>query len=517
VSKAYNPIIGKDVIESLTTGMYEDSKFIFREYIQNSADQIDKAVKEGLIGKNEGEIHIKIDPVRKKIIFEDNATGIPEKEVQPILQNIAQSTKTRGIDKGFRGIGRLGGLAYSSKLIFETSFKGENTKSTLVWDSLLLKNIINNRDSKENAVEVIRKVTTYEVASEEIDAHYFKVELEGVTNEDLLDKKGIAVYLSMIAPIPFSTKFIFKAKIYDELKKEKIHLDEYNIYLNTEQLFKNYSTYLHGTEGKSIEDQIIDVQFFKTNDQFGNLLYWGWYSISEKNHNIKKFNTARGFRLRKSNIQIGDEYTLLKLHRDKRFNFYFFGEIYGIHPSLLPNSRRDYFVENDTYFEFESKLKNFFYTTIYNFCYTASKINSSIKTIKQLDSFQEELEEKQKIGFIDTKEHEEYKEKFVRKQEAAKKAKNKIKQIQETANESGDKTIEKIINRIVKPELSNEIAIASEPKLSLVDAKPKLRTDNLSHLNKDKRKFLGKIFSIIRDVLDEETGEVLIQKIEEEI
>ena len=39
------PTIGKDVIESLTFSMYEDSRFIFREYIQNSADQIDKAVK----------------------------------------------------------------------------------------------------------------------------------------------------------------------------------------------------------------------------------------------------------------------------------------------------------------------------------------------------------------------------------------------------------------------------------------------------------------------------------------
>lgn len=517
MNNIYNPIIGKDVIESLTTGMYEDCKFIFREYIQNSADQIDKAVREGLIAKNEGEIHINVDPIKRNIVIEDNATGISKNEVQPILQNIAQSTKKRGVDKGFRGIGRLGGLAYSSKLIFETSFKGEDMKSTLTWDSSLLKKIINNRDSKENAVDVIRQVTNYEASAEEIDAHYFKVILEGVTNDDLLDKKEIDSYLSMVAPIPFSTKFIFKSKIYDELKKENIHLDEYNIYLNTEQLFKTYSTYIHGTEGKSIKDEIIDVRFFKESDKFGKLLYWGWYSISKQNQTIRKFNLARGFRLRKSNIQIGDEYTLLKLHRDQKFNFYFFGEIYGTHSSLLPNSRRDYFVENDVYFEFESKLKNFFYTTIYNFCYTASKINSSVKTIKQLDQFQEELEEKQKIGFIDTKEHEEYKEKLVRKQEAAKKAKNKIKQIQASANESGDKTIEKIIERVVKPEVTNEVTIASEPKLDLVDSKPKLRTDNLSHLNREKRKFLGKIFTIIRDVLDEDTGEILIKKIEEEI
>ena len=45
------PQIGKDVIESLTLGMYEDCRFIYREYIQNAADAIDKAVSEGLIEK----------------------------------------------------------------------------------------------------------------------------------------------------------------------------------------------------------------------------------------------------------------------------------------------------------------------------------------------------------------------------------------------------------------------------------------------------------------------------------
>ena len=48
-----NPRIGKDVIESLTLGMYEDCRFIYREYIQNSADQVDKAVAEGLINAGE--------------------------------------------------------------------------------------------------------------------------------------------------------------------------------------------------------------------------------------------------------------------------------------------------------------------------------------------------------------------------------------------------------------------------------------------------------------------------------
>ena len=41
----FKPHIGKNVIETLTLGMYEDARFIFREYIQNAADQIDEAVE----------------------------------------------------------------------------------------------------------------------------------------------------------------------------------------------------------------------------------------------------------------------------------------------------------------------------------------------------------------------------------------------------------------------------------------------------------------------------------------
>lgn len=33
---------GKNIISILTSGMYKDPEFLFREYIQNAADQIDK-------------------------------------------------------------------------------------------------------------------------------------------------------------------------------------------------------------------------------------------------------------------------------------------------------------------------------------------------------------------------------------------------------------------------------------------------------------------------------------------
>lgn len=105
--------IGKTVIETLTSGMYEDARFIYREYIQNAADQIDKAVQLGILpDRNSGNIHITIDNEKKTIIVEDNATGIKSDNFISALANIALSTKDRTKDKGFRGIGRLGGFHY---------------------------------------------------------------------------------------------------------------------------------------------------------------------------------------------------------------------------------------------------------------------------------------------------------------------------------------------------------------------------------------------------------------------
>lgn len=512
MDKKTNPVIGKDVIESLTLGMYEDSRFIFREYVQNSADQIDKAIAEKLMSANEGEIHITIEPSIKKIVIEDNATGISEDQVSPILRNIAQSTKIRGEHKGFRGIGRLGGLAYCKKLTFETSFKGEKIKSILSWDAEKLRQIINNRTAKEDAVSVINEVTSLKTEKEDSSAHYFRVTMEGVTNEMLLDTKEIHKYLSMVAPVPFPTGFIFRNRIYSELKKQKITLDEYKIYLNTEQLFKGYSTYIYDGEEQSKRkvDELIDLVFFKEHDKQKKLLYWGWYAVSTLNRQIPSINYCRGLRLRKSNIQVGDEYTLIKLHRDRRFNFYFFGEIHGLNKELIPNSRRDYFTENDICLEFEKHLRSYLHGDIYQLCYRASEINSSLKKIDDLKKAEEEYKRKSKSGFTDKKEAQELKEKFEKKKQEAIKATQKIGRIGDNATES----VSKILNKVVKPGVMESVDTLTLPK---TNGKPKLRADNFSKLSSTQKDLLGRVFSVIRDVLDEKTAENLIQKIEEDI
>jgi len=511
-------VIGKDVIESLTTGMYEDCRFIYREYIQNSADQIDKAHESGLLSEGEGDIFIKIEPRAQQIEFYDNATGIEQDKVLPILRNIAMSTKEKGKDKGFRGIGRLGGLGYCDKLIFITSAKGEAVKSTMVWDASLLKRIIGDRSKKESASEVIDMVTSYSTDREDVNEHYFKVILEGVNNKELLDEEHIKSYLRMVAPVGYHTGFIYRSEIRRRAEESNVRLDEYPIYLNREPLHKSYTTDIYsGPAGqKKRIDEIIDVQFFQDTASDGQLLYWGWYSVSTFKENLQKCNEARGIRVRKANIQIGDDYTLKDLHKEGRGNHYFFGEVHAVHPDLLPNSRRDNFSENDIFWEYKESLQTLFHRDLHKLYYDASKIRNAQKDIDAYEQYQEKLKTKEATGFTNKEDSEKSYKELEDRRLKAETAQNTIKSF--TERNAEDSPVGKILLRVAPKD--DEKADAKEPQEVVApsgEGKITFRTDKYTWLDRNQRKLLSKVFGVIENVLAEEMASNLIAKIDESL
>lgn len=507
--------IGKDVIESLTLAMYDDPKFIYREYIQNSADQIDIALEEGLIkDKNDCKIEIEIDKNERKITIMDNGTGVQSGKVLSVLKNIAQGVKDRKKHKGFRGIGRLGGLAYCDRLIFETSYYGEEIKSTLVWNAKKLKQIINNRDKIEDATYVIDEITFLETEPAVNNERYFKVVLENVSNEMLLDRNEIYNYLSMVAPVPYKKGFIFASKIYDKAREYSFTIDEYNIYINNEQIFKEYSKTIYEGEKPNLRkiDEIFDVEFFDIKDKNEQVLCWGWYGVSSLLKQIPAVNIARGIRLRKGNIQIGDDKQLARLFKEPRGIFYFFGEVHVMSPNLIPNARRDYFTENDTLTIFEKYLRNKF-KHLYELYHLSSKVRNEKKKIEQAKSLVEEYTDKCKKGFTKPKEQEEYEEKIHKAKEKAEEAKERIDKLKNKVKIDNTKT--KLVTKItedISDSLPEEIEIHKSN-----NEKPKLLTDNLSQYSRSERKLVSKILSIIDNVLPKELSETVKQKIVEEL
>jgi len=509
-------IIGKDVIESLTLGMYEDSRFIYREYIQNAADQIDIGTECGILkSKEEAKIEIRINKSTRTISIFDNATGIKEEKVQPVLKNIAQGGKDRTKHKGFRGIGRLGGLAYCDKLIFETSYQNEPLKTILIWDAKKLREIINNREQKEEATTVIDEITEVQIGKANKNDRFFKVTLLNISNDVLLDKDNIIEYLSMVAPVPYKKGFIFQDLINKHAKEIDFDIDEYPIYVNNNQIFKSYTTSIYEGEknNKKKIDEVHQIEFIEIYDSKNRLIAWGWFSISNFIKQIPIVNLARGIRLRKGNIQIGMDDGLIKLFKEPRGSYYFFGEIFAVSPKLIPNARRDYFLENKTLIDFEKHLRINF-TELHKLYHFSSSIRNTKKKIDKLVEFQKEYEVKTKQGFTNNEEREKYEEKLEAIQDEAKNADKQLKKTAYKLNELVSSAEKKVFEKIVGDQKPNINEIVNNINNN---SKTKYITDELTKLNRKERKLVSKILSVVDNVLPKELANILKEKIKEEL
>lgn len=259
--------------------------------------------------------------------------------------------------------------------------------------------------------------------------------LDNVTNQSLLNVDDIRDYLSMVAPVNFHPRFTLLPKINDHLHR---NVDIYNIIVNSEDIFKSYTTKIYELSGnnKKSLDEIKDIIFFEKYSNDNSLLLWGWYGIWSFSKQIPdKVNQARGFRLRKNNIQIGNEYCLVKLHKEPRGNFFYFGEVYAVHAELIPNAERDYFLDNAYLQEFENYLENYF-KELYKSYHLSSKIRSAQREIAKLDEIKNQIVQKNKNGYINHQEKYELYKKKDGQVEKAEKARKDLLKISDSSNEN---------------------------------------------------------------------------------
>lgn len=348
--------VGKHTLESLTTGMYNDPKITYREYIQNSVDSIELAIRDGIITKQDSKIEIIIDNENRSLIIKDNGMGIRCSDVDSILINIGNSQKRHTSNRGFRGIGRLGGLSYCKKLKFITSYRGESTKTELEFNSKRLKELLVPGKYENYDMEmVLEEVTCKKEDFEYIDEHYFIVEMLDIDPFcGLLDLENVKSYLRQVAPLPYKSKFIWKEKINEVLKKNNVVIEDFNIFIgevgsNLEQLFKANKDKFIANRNKNIKDELSDIRTFVIDD--GNLVAVGWYGVCGLYGQIVN-QEIRGLRVRKGNILIGDERLLNPIFREGRFNNYIQGEVFVITDNLIPNARRDDFESGEEYNNF---------------------------------------------------------------------------------------------------------------------------------------------------------------------
>lgn len=496
MAKSFNPTIGKTVLETLTSGMYDDARFIFREYIQNAADQIDAAVELGILTeKSEGKIEINIDTQHQKINIRDNATGVSEKDVLRFLGDVANSQKDGINQKGFRGIGRLGGLGYCDKLVFETSYKGEALKSKMTLDAKLLKRIIENRDDNSDAVAAISIITKIEKFTEITTEHYFSVTLENVENDKVLNTEKVTEYLSMVAPVPFASAFTFTDEIKLYLKSRNVVLDEYNVEINGSTLYKRYKNSFNEDSGMS--SNLIGVDFIDIRNDEQELLAVCWYGYRElSNIVLNESNKERGIRIRTKNIAIGDDSTCNRFFDQERTNQRFIGEIHTVSNGFIPNARRDYFNENTTCLQFEKNAKEILKAeNLENrLAQTASKLHNRLKEIQKYKETYQEFRDR-KGSFENAAAESYHLNRLKELEEKAKRAKIEIEKI--STKSTNSENVKNLFQSIIG---YNDISVVSLTGEDLQVSK--YTPPTFAKLNDDQKIVVLEIFEILEEELD---------------
>lgn len=512
--------VGKNILDNLTTGMYSDSKVIFREYIQNACDQIDLAIKLGILLPGEGNVDIFTDTKKRYISIKDNATGVKANEFVEDVGDIANSNKEIGKNKGFRGIGRLCGLAYCKTLKFTTSYFGENIKSIMTCNAQKMRAML-VENKKYTLDEIWDAIITYSTEEESEGEHYFEVEMFEINKEntDLLNEKMVREYLSFVIPVPYKNTFILRSHIYTYAQKLGYKIDEYCVRINGFQIFKEYTTKLKEQSGAILKnyDEISRLEFKDFRNADGALVAWMWVGLSRFEKQIPKVNAMRGLRVRSSNIQLGNDDTLQNLFKESRGNYYFVGEVFAVSKDLIPNSQRDYFNENETRVLFEDLLREYFFDVLHKLYYEANRVKNDYKRQEEYLAKVAEYKKKEKEqGFINEEERQRLQFDIDKAKKTAEEARKRLDKLDTGDTNSPMSEVRKSIgqkysaDKLKKEAERVEITIEDDKKKTFV-------TSGMSKLSRSERKIVSKILSIITEIAPKDVAEQIIEKIKEEM
>jgi len=385
--------VGKYTLESLTTGMYSDPKIVYREYIQNSVDSLEHAVSLGMLEQQGMRIDIIVNADESYISIKDNGTGISAAEAAQTLMNVGSSKKRNANNRGFRGIGRLGGMSYCNTLVFTTSAENEKVKTVVSFDCKKLRHLLVPGEYEDMSLSaVLEEITTIETFPEKEEKHYLCVEMVDVNGfSDLLDIDAARSYISQVAPLPYQSRhFIYTSQLKSYLSDSGYIVEEFPIFVgenesDLEPVYKPNKSRFRSDRGKRTVDEISSMKYFDVTVD-GELYALGWYGncgwygfLSEKE--------ISGFRVRKGNILIGDSHTMNAIFKEARFNGWTQGEIFIVTDKLIPNARRDDFEQNDAYYKFMEALSNSVGTEIARTIREASltRNNPNAKALREIE------------------------------------------------------------------------------------------------------------------------------------
>jgi len=375
------PHIGAFVLETLTLGMYGEPRHTLREYVQNSYDAIRAAQRTKFL-QDRGVVRVRL--AEDSITITDNGLGVSAAQAWNTLTSIGASKKDRERDAGFRGIGRLAGMAYCDELTFRTTFPGETSVTLIKFECKKLVRAMNPDEGGD--VELSRLLDDaiiHEILPDAAGAadHFFEVILQGLRTapENLRDAGKVFDYLSETVPVDFNPEWQWKERIDAGFRSYfGSPIDTIDVYVesagNERRVFKPYGDSYQHARGTT---RLRDVEFYPGDDN----LYWGWVGHLEDPLAVTDWLT-RGLRVRVRNIQVDGTGIMESLFTDVkpsygRFSSYYVGEIHIDPARLVPNARRDGFEENDAWKRIKQSVSQVVCLPLAQLAYQASRDKQS--------------------------------------------------------------------------------------------------------------------------------------------
>ncbi|MGJ7567804.1 ATP-binding protein [Variovorax sp. GB1R11] len=388
--KAPMPHIGSFVLETLTLGMYGDPRHTLREYVQNAFDSLRTAKRTKLVSDT-GRVVISFDEDAIRVF--DNGPGVPAAQAWSTLTSIGASKKERKRDAGFRGIGRLAGMAYCKTLTFRTRFPGEDTVTSVRFDCEALMAAMSPEDGSDLALGGLlqRAITMVsEPATAADEPHFFEVVLSGVekTHPALRDVSKVKDYLRETSPVPFDPNWKYAAAI---TKAYSDHFGEametIDLTLKTadseERIYK-----LYGDEYEIDKEVATLTEVTYTSDAKAG--FWSW--VGRLSVSGAVVGNGGGLRVRLRNIQVDGTDLIEELFAEikpsyRRFTYYYIGEIHVDPARVIPNARRDNFEETEEWLDTKAVIRNILLDPLRQDAYSESKkgTEDAAKTITDIN------------------------------------------------------------------------------------------------------------------------------------
>lgn len=359
------PFFGGFVLETLTIGLYSEARSAIREYLQNGLDAVMQAADTGLISSIDGRIDITLK--EDGLVIRDNGVGLEQGRAVQTLTAIGASLKDYRKQAGFRGIGRLAGIAFCKRLVFTTKAKGESVVTIVAFDAEQLRKDMSPASGGRLSLSALlnKNVKASQPPTADLKAHFFEVHLEGLVNapNESTDVDQMVDFVSQVAPVAYADDFPFRTHIESmaaarlfphELSQQspRSALEEVQIWVHggdrSIQVRKPYSAHFTvGRDAIALSDVLIHDPPSKK--------WWGWVGLKVQ-PGAYKDEITKAIRVRVRNIQIDGTQIMGEMFSSVedatsygRFNDWYVGEIFVDPTFVIPNSRRDGFEEDDNW------------------------------------------------------------------------------------------------------------------------------------------------------------------------